>query len=147
MLKHKVFAIAVAIVSIAGIAGTAAPASAALRDCPANRFCLWFNSDYQGARFDMARTDGQLFDELFNDGPSDRNGWMVQVEDNAASAANRTGENVALYRDRRCRGGARILFAGEEVNLSAFLMKNQVSSVYINGGNNPDCVNINSSGF
>lgn len=128
-------------------AATAVPASAALNECSTGNFCLWFNSDYQGARFDMRKTDGSLADELFNDGPAGRNGWKVQVEDNSASAANRTGQNVALYDMRGCQGGARILFDREEVNLAKFLLKNKVSSVYINGGTNRDCVNIDSSGF
>jgi hypothetical protein len=133
------------------LAATAAPASAALGSCPSNRLCFWFNSDYAGARADFAISDGSLANELFNDGPAGANGWKVQVEDNAASVANRTGEYVSIYLRRRCEtltaSDAATLRPGEEFNLAHFGLKNKVSSLYVHDGSDRRCVNVDSNGY
>jgi hypothetical protein len=114
----------------------AANASGTGTVCPTNRLCLYFNSDFGGARADFAYSDAGLGNELFTDGPVGANGWGVQVNNNAASVINHTGDWIVLYEDSDCRtldGGAhRILGAGERVNLGTAL-KNKVSSIYIAG--------------
>ncbi|WP_320668690.1 peptidase inhibitor family I36 protein [Patulibacter defluvii] len=127
------------------------PRSAALGECPSGKLCLWFNSNYAGARSDLQITDGSLANELFNDGPAGRNGWLVQVEDNAASVANRTGGYVELYGRRNCQLGDGFgdLQAGEEDNLADLGLKNKVSSVriWVRSQNRDACANVNSGGY
>jgi len=151
MFKRTVLTVVSAAAVAAGLAAAAAPAQAALGECPGNRMCLWFNSGYDGARADFAIADGSMANELFNDGPAGRNGWKVQVEDNAASAANRTGEIVVLYARRNCdpAGKTATFFPGEEFNLAnpMFEIKNQVSSLYVYNGPNFNCVNVDSNGY
>lgn len=151
MLKR--LALATAIASTAALAVGAAPAAAG-SPCPSGRACLYFNSNLEGARFDLAQADGRLDDELFNDGPSGVSGWQVQVEDNAASFTNRSGRWAFLYRDRNCQlaGDVAAVQPGASVNLGAgdINLKNKVSSFAL--GDNPvappsSCANINSSPF
>lgn len=129
MLKRIVLTAASAAAVATGLAAGAAPAQAALRDCPSGNFCFWFNSDYQGARADFFYSDRNLADNLFDDGPGTANGFNVQVEDNAASVANRTGSVAVIYNWRNCNqdGGASAVQAGDERTLGA--LKNKVSSV------------------
>lgn len=133
----------VALVSAGMAAGPSAQASGTGTACPSDRLCFYFNSDWGGARADYAYSDASLNDELFTDGPSGRNGWGVQVENNAASVKNRTGHQVMLYRDRYCNisgsDSYRLIEPGANVNLGANL-KNQVSSFAIFDRPNPDCV-------
>lgn len=149
----KRLALATALAGFTTLAVGASPAAAGSA-CPAGRACLYFNSNLEGARFDLDRADGRLDDELFNDGPSGASGWQVQVEDNAASFTNRSGRWAFLYRDRNCRlaGDVAAVQPGASVNLGAgdINLKNQVSSFAL--GDNPyappsSCANINSSSF
>ena len=68
----------------------AANASGTGTACPSARVCFYFNSDFQGARADYANSDATMGNELFTDGPAGRNGWGVQVNNNAASLINNT---------------------------------------------------------
>lgn len=140
MSKRSVLSTLAGLAVAAGLAASAAPASAAYAECPANRFCLWFNSDFQGARADLADSDGNLADELFNDGPSGRNGWNVQVENNAASVANRTGQGAYVYDGRNCTGAEAFVAGNSGRTLGA--LKNRVSSVWVVAGPNVACNNI-----
>jgi hypothetical protein len=131
---------------VIGFTGTmpAATASGSQDYCPTDRLCLWFNSDFGGARADFMVSDANLSNELFNDGPAYANGWLVQVEDNAASFQNRSGHQVHFYALRNCdsSGTNRILAAGDKGNFSSAL-KNQISSfrIYTEG----ECVNVDQS--
>lgn len=114
----------------------AAPASATTyANCPSGRLCLFFNSDYQGARSDIEFTDASLSNELFNDGVAGKNGWKVQVSNNAASVWNRTGKMAKVCDTATtCAGPSGWakgywLAAGERRNLSTIGLKNKVSAV------------------
>ncbi|WP_320671643.1 peptidase inhibitor family I36 protein [Patulibacter defluvii] len=126
---------------------------AAAGECPSGRFCLWFNSGYAGARADFEITDGNLANELFNDGPAGRNGWLVQVEDNAASAYNRTSGAVFVYARRNCdeAGDYDWLSPNQKLNLDQlrFNLKNRVSSVLVFDRlvNRSECSNVDSGGY
>jgi hypothetical protein len=129
-----------------GVAGAATTAGAAGSQdyCPADRLCLWFNSNYAGARADFRQSDNNLSNELFNDGPAYANGWLVQVENNAASFHNRSGNKVTFYDARNCNidYSYREVAPGAQGNFGDAL-KNRVSSIFINmeGG----CVNVDQS--
>jgi hypothetical protein len=140
MSKRPVLTALAGLAATVGLAASAAPASAAYSECPVNRFCLWFNSDFQGARADLADSDGNLADELFNDGPAGRNGWNVQVENNAASVANRTGQGAYIYDGRGCTGAEAFVSGNSGRTLGA--LKNRVSSVWVVAGPNVGCANI-----
>ena len=82
-----------AVLAVAGSLFAGVPAASAAGTgtaCPTDRFCLYFNSDFGGARADYAQSDAGLGNELFTDGPQGRSGWGVQVNNNAASAINHT---------------------------------------------------------
>lgn len=146
MSKRTVLTALAGLAVSAGFAATAAPASAAAGDCPVNRLCLWFNSDFAGARSDLGITDGSLANELFNDGPSGRNGWGVQVENNAASVYNNTTQGAYIYDGRNCSGTEAFVAGHSGRTLGA--LKNRVSSVWINAANtNFTCANVNSNGY
>ena len=122
----------------------AANASGTQDSCPADRLCLWFNSGYAGARADFRVSDANLSNELFNDGPPHANGWLVQVENNAASFQNRSG-NIAIFFDlRNCDsdGAFRVVDAGEKDTFGSAL-KNRVSSFII--ANEGLCINVDQS--
>lgn len=112
--------------------------------CPADRVCLWFNSNYGGARADFQVSDANLSNELFNDGPAGASGWLVQVEDNAASFHNRSGNTVVFFNFRNCDvdGAYRVVQAGGKDNFGDPL-KNRVSSFIIS--NEGLCVNVDQS--
>lgn len=146
MSKRAVLTTLAGLAAAAGLAASAAPASAAAGDCPANRFCLWFNSDFAGARSDLAIPDGSLANELFNDGPSGRNGWMVQVENNAASVYNNTSQGAYIYDGRHCSGEEAFVAGHSGRTLGG--LKNRVSSVMIFAANtNLVCANVNSNRY
>ncbi|WP_028278429.1 peptidase inhibitor family I36 protein [Arthrobacter sp. H5] len=109
--------------------------------CPINRVCLYFNSNFEGARADFAYSDAGLGNELFTDGPAGANGWGVQVNNNAASLINRTGSGANIYDGRDCTGEAWATYGGERLNLASIGMKNRVSSIQIDG----DCINRDQS--
>lgn len=116
----------------------AASASGSGTACPTNRLCFYFNSDFGGARADFANSDAGLGNELFTDGPTGRNGWGVQVNNNAASVINHTGEYVVVYDAAGCQGWGSYVYPGERLNLSVLGLKNQVSSIQIAGTG--DCI-------
>jgi hypothetical protein len=125
-----------AVLAVAGSLFAGVPAASAAGTgtaCPTDRFCLYFNSDFGGARADYAYSDAGLGNELFTDGPQGRSGWGVQVNNNAASAINHTGKNVAVYYNSDCSGTGFIIYPGERWNLASFGMKNQVSSLQVAG--------------
>jgi hypothetical protein len=129
--------------SLAGAVPTAT-ASGTQDYCPADRVCLWFNSDYAGARADLRVSDANLSNELFNDGPVGANGWLVQVENNSASIRNRSGNGIYIYDLRNCdgnNGAYGYLAAGGAGNFTTAL-KNRVSSIVIDGG---ACFNVDQS--
>lgn len=115
----------------------AASASGSGTACPTNRFCFYFNSDFGGARADFANSDAGLGNELFTDGPTGRSGWGVQVNNNAASVINHTGEYVQVHDATDCQGWFYYVAPGQALNLSDLGLKNQVSSIYIPGS---DCI-------
>ena len=112
----------------------AAGASGTGTACPSGRVCFYFNSDFQGARADYANSDATMGNELFTDGPVGRNGWGVQVNNNAASLVNNTYAYITIYDNPGCEGYAWYIQPGERLNLGA--MKNRVSSIHVayNGG-------------
>lgn len=112
--------------------------------CPADRVCLWFNSNYGGARADFRVSDANLSNELFNDGPVGAGGWLVQVEDNAASFHNRSRNTVVFFNLRNCDidGAYRVVGNGSKDNFGDAL-KNKVSSFIIS--NEGLCVNVDQS--
>ena len=123
----------------------AANASGAGTACPSGRVCFYFNSDYQGARADYAYSDAGLGNELFTDGPSGRNGWGVQVNNNAASMINNSGHTVYLYTEAGCAywsgvGGG--LVPGTRLNLSDIGAKNNISSIIVAGS---ECISRDQS--
>jgi hypothetical protein len=122
----------------------AANASGTQAACPADRVCLWFNSNFAGARGDFRVSDANLSNELFNDGPVNANGWLVQVENNSASFQNRSGHTVIFFDLRNCDidGATRVVAAGEKDNFGAAL-KNKVSSIIVGDGS--PCVNVDQS--
>lgn len=115
------------------LAGAPANAAGTGTTCPVNRLCLYFNSDYQGARADFAYSDAGLNNEFFTDGPAYRNGWGVPVNNNAASVKNRTGSMVYLFDGAGCEGTAWTVYPGEDYNLSSRGLQNTVSSLLIEG--------------
>lgn len=129
-----------------GLAAAAPTAQAAgTQDyCPADRVCLWFNSNSGGARADFRVSDANLSNELFNDGPVGANGWLVQVEDNAASFHNRSGNTVVFFNFRSCDidGAYRVVAAGDRGNFGDAL-QNKVSSILIS--NEGTCINVDQS--
>ncbi len=112
--------------------------------CPSDRLCLWFNSGYGGARADFRVSDANLSNELFNDGPANANGWLVQVENNAASFQNRSGNTVVFFDFRNCDidGAYRVVAAGAKDDFGSAL-KNRVSSFLIS--NEGACINVDQS--
>lgn len=131
---------------VVGLMAVAPPANASGTQnyCPTDRVCLWFNSNYGGARADFRVSDANLSNELFNDGPVGANGWLVQVEDNAASFHNRSGNTVVFFNFRNCDidGAYRVVSAGESGNFGTAL-QNKVSSFIIS--NEGACVNVDQS--
>jgi hypothetical protein len=115
------------------LAGAPANASGTGTACPVNRLCLYFNSDYEGARADFAYSDAGLNNEFFTDGPAYRNGWGVPVNNNAASVKNRTGSMVFLHDGPDCDGTGYTVYPGEDYNLSSRGLQNKVSSFSIEG--------------
>jgi Peptidase inhibitor family I36 len=132
-------------VSLMMAAAPSANASGTQDYCPAGRVCLWFNSNYGGARADFRVSDANLSNELFNDGPAGANGWRVQVEDNAASYHNRSGIGMIFYNLRNCNadGAYRTVGPGGKDNFGD-LLKNRVSSIFIYGGDG-GCANVDQS--
>ncbi|MFJ6376313.1 peptidase inhibitor family I36 protein [Pseudarthrobacter oxydans] len=126
----------------------AANASGSGTACPSGRVCFYFNSDFQGARADYAYSDAGMGNELFTDGPAGRNGWGVQVNNNAASVINNSGHTLYLYTEPNCDvrsmvgGGG--LFPGTRYNLAAFNAKNDISSIQI-AGVGSDCISRDQS--
>lgn len=112
----------------------AAGASGTGTACPSGRVCFYFNSNFQGARADYANSDAGMGNELFTDGPAGRNGWGVQVNNNAASLINNTWAYITIYDSPDCVGYAWNINSQERLNLGE--MKNRVSSIYVhyNGG-------------
>ena len=131
-------------VSLMMVAAPSANASGTQDYCPADRVCLWFNSNYGGARADFRVSDANLSNELFNDGPEGANGWRVQVEDNAASFHNRSGNTMIFFNFRNCDidGAYRVVGPGGKDNFGTAL-KNKVSSIIIS--NEGLCVNVDQS--
>lgn len=119
----------------------AANASGTGNACPANRVCLYFNSNFEGARADFAYSDASLSNELFTDGPAGANGWGVQVNNNAASLINNTPSGANIYDGPNCTGEAWATYGGERVNLASMGMKNRVTSIHIEGA----CINRDQS--
>lgn len=166
---------ALAVLGIVGAGAVAAPAPAEATTnatCPAGYLCLYFNSNFQGARADLKWSDAALNNELFNDGPRGANGWNVQVGNNAASVWNRTGRDVGLNSGGNCSGARDITISpGVRTNLDAatlrtyrylgspvvgtaaayqYGLKNEVSSITVdwNGDHVESCINnINQSGL
>jgi hypothetical protein len=122
----------------------AASASGTQDYCPTDRLCLWFNSGYGGARADFRVSDANLSNELFNDGPVNANGWLVQVENNSASFHNRSGNTVVFFDFRNCDidGAYRVVGAGAKDDFGSAL-KNRVSSFLIS--NEGTCINVDQS--
>ncbi|NQD89570.1 peptidase inhibitor family I36 protein [Paenarthrobacter sp. CM16] len=111
----------------------AASASGTGTACPSDRLCLYFNSNFQGARADYKYSDAGLGNELFTDGHRGAKGWGVQVNNNAASLINNSGEYIALYKSAGCRDGVGYLLApGAKLNLSDWGARNTISSFHIN---------------
>lgn len=110
----------------------AANASGSGTACPSGRVCFYFNSDFQGARADYANSDAGMGNELFTDGPAGRNGWGVQVNNNAASLINNTYGYITIYDSPGCVGYAWNINMLEGLSLGE--MKNRVSSIYISDG-------------
>jgi hypothetical protein len=110
--------------------------------CPTNRLCLYFNSNFEGARADFAYSDAGLGNELFTDGPAYANGWGVQVNNNAASLINNTGTGANIYDGPNCTGEGWATHGGQRLNLAEYGMKNRVSSIYIAG---TGCINRDQS--
>lgn len=132
-------------VSLMTAAAPSASASGTQDYCPADRVCLWFNSNYGGARADFRVSDANLSNELFTDGPVGANGWAVQVEDNAASFHNRSGHTMIFYNFRHCDGidgDYRTVDPGGKSNFGDNL-KNKVSSIFI--ASEGACVNVDQS--
>lgn len=132
----------------AGAFLTGAPAASASGSgtaCPSGRVCFYFNSDFQGARADYAYSDAGMGNELFTDGPAGRNGWGVQVNNNAASVINNTGHPVVLHRDANCDYTSIVEAVpnGGRANLSVWNAQNDVSSILI--GNGSDCISRDQS--
>jgi hypothetical protein len=126
----------------------AANASGTGTACPSERVCFYFNSDFQGARADYAYSDAGLGNELFTDGPAGRNGWGVQVNNNAASVINNTGKHLYWYKDANCdyRGGSGVLPPGSRVNLSTINAKNDISSIFLWGSDGgAECIHRDQS--
>ena len=145
MTAHAAAAAAVLVLSATGLATSAPQASAAGSgtECPTNRLCLYFNSNWQGARADFQYGDAGLENELFTDGPYGRNGWAVVVGNNAASVWNRTGKGVTLYDGRDCNWDTKWVSLGPaKVNLSEFSLQNRVSSIRVDGSR---CINRDQS--
>ncbi|WP_030529788.1 peptidase inhibitor family I36 protein [Phycicoccus jejuensis] len=144
--QHKVIAGIGTLAAAASIvaAAPAASASGTQNYCPTDRVCLWFNSGYSGARADFRVSDANLSNELFNDGPVGASGWLVQVEDNAASFHNRSGNTVIFFNFRNCDvdGAYRVVADGAKDNFGDAL-KNKVSSFIIS--NEGVCTNVDQS--
>jgi len=122
---------ALALIATSVIAVPAANASGSGTACPSDRFCMYFNSDYGGARADFAYSDGSLAEELFTDGPSGRNGWAVVVNNNAASVINHSGTRVWMYTNARCTGDYWSVPAGKGMNLGT--LRNKISAIWFEG--------------
>ncbi len=148
-LRKGVVATATVAMTFGGAGVFAAPASAegSGTACPTNRVCFYFNSDFGGARADYRYSDANMGNELFTDGPYGRDGWGVQVNNNAASVKNRSGSTVYFFDRPDCT-----LYAGEsapgigpgvDINLASVGLKNKVSSFLISDGS--ACVNRDQS--
>ncbi|MFJ3489757.1 peptidase inhibitor family I36 protein [Leifsonia aquatica] len=127
-------AAALGVVVVATLSGSQPASAASSATCPAGDLCLYFNSDFGGARADLRHTDAALNNELFDDGTPGANGWKVKVGNNAASVWNRTGSWVNLYDSQDCSGPAAQLGPGEKENLTRWAnagldLKNKVSSI------------------
>ncbi|WP_433265921.1 peptidase inhibitor family I36 protein [Actinosynnema sp. CS-041913] len=101
--KRVLIGLAAMIASITGSVISAPAASAAtIHGCPEVYFCFYFNSNYEGARADYLRSDGNLENETFNKGGS--NGQGVQVKNNAASVVNNWSYTATVYYNSGCNG-------------------------------------------
>ncbi|MBO9625899.1 MAG: peptidase inhibitor family I36 protein [Microbacterium sp.] len=128
---------AIAVVGLSLVTLAAAPAAQASgtgATCPVGRFCLYFNSNQQGARADLVLTDAAFNNELFNDGPVGANGWKVLLGNNAASYWNRTGTEIIVFDGTSCTFGAAGraigILPGKKENLPDDL-KNRISSMKV----------------
>ena len=122
----------------AGALLAGAPAANAGSTCPYGRVCLYFNSNFEGARADFQYSDARLGDELFNNGPSGANGWNVQVNNNAASLINNSTRTVWMHDLPDCGGNPWSMGHGGKLNLENLGLKNKISSLYIDGSG---CIN------
>jgi hypothetical protein len=138
-ISARSLAAAVAATTLAtGLVVATAPAASAdpIRSCPDGRVCLFFNSGFAGARADYRRSDAGMGNELFDDRRG--NGFNVQVNDNAASIVNNTGDFIAVFDGPACTGRGAQLPGRSSYDLSRFSLKNKVSSISIPGS---ACVN------
>lgn len=157
------------------VAMPSAAEAATSSTCPSGSLCLYFNSNFAGARADLRKTDAALNNELFNDGRSGANGWNVQVGNNSASVWNRTGRDVWLFNGGSCFGDRYLRLApGAKLNLDAsgvrtiknatsgplsdsgyssaalqYGVKNAISSMWVDDGTTTiSCkTNVNQSGY
>jgi murein DD-endopeptidase MepM/ murein hydrolase activator NlpD len=145
MSKKKallVGAAASAFLTASAVTAWTAPASARNGVCEAGEFCLYYNSNQQGAVSDFA---GSLADygttqptcyEFRGKGA----GKGLCVKNHAASVRNKTSAPVTIYFNSGFAGASQTIPAGSSANLNATLKNQNASHKFASrgGGKHPD---------
>lgn len=131
MRVKRVLVVLAALIAASTGSIVVAPAATAatVNGCPEVYLCFYFNSDFEGARADYLRSDGNLDNETFNKRGTDGNGQGRVVKNNAASVVNNWSYYATVYYNSGCNGSvaSQTFGAYRKGNLNA-TMKNENAS-------------------
>ena len=126
-MKFKKILVAAAI-ALGGIGGSfvAAPAEAAAADCPSGMFCLWIDSNYSGARYQVS---WQTIQDGYQNGITIPD-WMDQK---ASALYNRTGRDVYVFHGWGCETGSwyRLIPNGQKLTAPGSAINDRIGSVQL----------------
>lgn len=123
-MKSKVaLLLALLIGGVGGAVASAVPAQAAYADCPSTMFCIWWDANYTGARWQIS--ESSLID-------SPNNGVYVGwIDDEGSSVYNRTGHDIMMFDGANCGpiGWNRTIPTGTHWTAPGTAINDRISSI------------------
>lgn len=128
-MRNKILlGIAALLIGSGGALAVSTPAQAAYTDCPATMFCVWYDGNYSGARWQVSY--GTLVDAY-------QNGVALPswIDDQGSAVYNRTGYSVYMFDGSNCGsvGWHRLVTANQKLTAPGSAINDRISSVQLYG--------------
>lgn len=132
-MRTKLAAVLLTLAASVSLLSVAAPAQAALTDCPLGSFCLWTGTDYSGSRYSYTKA---TIDNHYRDGIELSSG----ISNRAYSFFNHTSVAINIYDSVDCSYNpwTRTMSAGQYATAQGSDWGGRVSSIQFTSSQ-PSC--------